>query len=334
MTLEQTLAVRATVNSWVGRNFPEKRKYISHSNPVKVEEGEYNIVLHLKNGGEITILGILAIKNNQAALVGQNCDRIDKKLSEILDSGEQGHCTEPAVGENYQFHFDNGISAVSRMADQSIDFLLTDPPYSISKAYVCEEQIPRRLRKNGSDFIMPKGNFGDWDNNFPSPEEWTSIVLPKVKGWALIFCAQAQIGDYYSIMKDAGFVAVSPMVWHKTNPVPFNHKYKPINAWEAMVVGKRSGTKFNGHAIHNVFTHKSPSPQDRIHSTQKPDGLLSEFVRLFSKKGDLIVDPFAGSGSTIVATVSEGRRAIGYENDLTMFNKAKGRITRKLERLL
>ena len=335
MNLEQTIAVRAVINLWVGKNFPERRKYISHSNPVMIDDDEFTVMLHLKNDGKITKLGDLCVKDEEVSLLGSSCSEIDNKLSEILElDNSKSSSLDSLIGTKFRLHFEDGIAAVGRMEESSINLLLTDPPYSISKSYVCESQIPRRLRKNGRDFIMPRGNFGEWDNSFPSPEEWTNSVLPKVGGWAVIFCAQAQIGDYCEIMKDQGFVAVSPMVWHKTNPVPFNHKFKPINAWEAMVVGKRSGTKFNGHAVHNVFTHKSPSPQDRIHSTQKPEGLLQEFVRLFSEQGDLVVDPFAGSGSTVVAAVSEGRIALGFENDPSMFDKAKTRIEKKLEMLI
>lgn len=296
-----------------------------------VDEGEYSVFLHLKDDGKVTGLGNLRIKDSVVSLVDGSCSEIENKLAKILAADAATPLVLNSVVRNgYQFHFDDGIVAVGKMKDLSIDLLLTDPPYSISKSYVCESQIPRRLRKNGSDFIMPKGNFGEWDNSFPPPQEWTSVVLPKVKGWAVIFCAQSQIGEYCQILEKQKFVAITPMVWHKTNPVPFNHKFKPLNAWEALVVGKRSGSKFNGRVVHNVFTHKSPSPQDRIHSTQKPEGLLSEFVRLFSNEGGLVVDPFAGSGSTIVAAVWEGRTAMGYENDPSMFDKARNRIVQKM----
>ncbi len=336
ISLEQTIAIRSKVNLWVGKNFPEKRKYISHSNPIQIKDNQFNVTLHLKNGKKTTRLGELYIKNEEISLIRNNFNDVNNTVIETLKlcNEESVHSLQSFIGNDYQFHFENGINAMSKMSDLSVDLLLTDPPYNISKAYICENQVPRRLRNNGGDFIMPKGNFGEWDNNFPSPEEWTNIILPKIRGWAVIFCAQAQIGDYCQIMKKQGFVAISPMVWHKTNPVPFNHKYKPINSWEAIITGKRPGTKFNGHAVHNVFTHKSPSPQDRIHSTQKPEGLLQEFVRLFSNKNEVVVDPFAGSGSTIVAAVTEGRTAIGYENDLPMFDKAKKRISNKLDGLL
>lgn len=125
-----------------------------------------------------------------------------------------------------EFYCGDGLDAADLMQDRTVDLLLTDPPYGISRRYTCETQIPRRLRKNGSDFIMPKGFFGDWDGPI-DPKAWTKRVLPKVAGWAVIFCAQAQIGEYCDILNDHKFVAVGPMVWQKTNPVPFNHKYKP-----------------------------------------------------------------------------------------------------------
>ena len=142
----------------------------------------------------------------------------------------------------------------------------------------------------------------------------------------MVFCAQAQIGEYCEIFEQHGLVAVGPMVCHKTNPVPFNHRFKPINAWEAIMVGKRPGTKFNGHVIHNVFTHKSPSPQQRIHPTQKPLSLISEFVDLFSDPGDLVLDPFAGSATTVVAAAEKNRRVLAFENDPEIFDAAAQRV--------
>lgn len=218
------------------------------------------------------------------------------------------------------------MTCAQKLDNLKVDLLLTDPPYGISKAYTCENQIPRRMRKDGSDFIMPKGEFGRWDHGF-NPKEWTDIILPKVKGWAVIFCSQAQIKDYTDILQSHRFNAVGTLVWHKTNPVPFNHKYKPINAWEAAVVGKRPGTKFNGTTVHNVFTCKSPSPQQRIHPTQKPLPLIETLVDLFSSQGELVLDPFAGSGTTVIASIKKSRQVLAYENNREHFEAAIQRIS-------
>ena len=225
----------------------------------------------------------------------------------------------------YGLFYGDGIKACVKIKDNSISLLLTDPPYGISSPYNCEKQIPRRMRNNGSDFIMPKGEFGKWDYGF-KPTEWTDIVLPKIKGWVVIFCAQAQIKEYTDILLSHKFNSVGTLVWHKTNPVPFNHRFKPINAWEAAVIGKRPGTKFNGKSVHNVFTYKSPSPQHRIHPTQKPVELFERLIELFSDKRDTVFDPFTGSCTTGVASTNLSRKFIAYENNQGYHKLAETRL--------
>ena len=270
---------------------------------------------------------MLSIDGATAQLVEGTVEGIVRTLDTIAATSET-RCAllEPHRGRFHDFRFGDGLAGAMALADKSVDLLLTDPPYGISAPYICESQVPRRLRKDGRDFIMPKGHFGPWDDRFLPPDRWATAVLPKVRGWAVVFCAQTQIGDYTTILKDQKFVAVGAMVWQKTNPVPFNHTHKPINAWEAIVVGKRPGTKFNGHVVHNVFKCKSPSPQSRIHPTQKPLQLISHFVKLFSNPGDMVLDPFAGSATTVIAAAQLGRRVLAFENDPDTFHAAASRV--------
>lgn len=331
---DQTLQVRATVNKWISDAFPEGRKHISHALTDADANGVHLVELMLKRDGRVTSLGHIRADATRVMLQDGDKDDIAQGLQKALQTVEAiGVAREPIQGPLHDFRFGDGIAGSSVLPNLSVDLLLTDPPYSISKAYVCETQVPRRLRTNGSDFIMPKGYFGQWDEEFPQPAEWTSVVIPKVRGWVVIFCAQAQIGEYCDILSGHKLSAVGTMVWHKTNPVPFNHKYKPINAWEAIVVGKRPGTKFNGKTVHNVFECKSPSPQERIHSTQKPLDLISKFITLFSDEGDLVLDPFAGSATTVIAAANLSRRVLGYENDPTHFDAAATRIMRSVNLL-
>lgn len=324
---EQTLKIRAAVNKWISDNFPDGRKHISHALTNPGNDGVYVVDLMLKRNGISTKLGQIRVHDGKVAAEESDADSISSRLQLALTHPETvTGARESVSGQFHDFRFGDGIAGASELRDQSVDLLLTDPPYQISKSYGCESQVPRRLRSNGSDFIMPKGHFGQWDEEFPAPDEWTSLVIPKVRGWVVIFCAQAQIGEYCDILKQHKLSAVGTMVWHKTNPVPFNHKYKPINAWEAIVVGKRPGTKFNGKTVHNVFECKSPSPQERIHSTQKPLDLITKFILMFSDEGDFVLDPFAGSATTVIAAANSRRRVLAYENDLAHFDAAAGRI--------
>jgi len=329
MVTDDLINVRATVNDWLSQNFPVHRKNLVHSKPSRRDDS-WLIHLHaFFNGRRSTPLGELLINTNFDILEAPAIEDISTRVLDFLHlwslDEELDQVPRTTTGEGYDFRLGDGVGAVHRFGDDGIDLLLTDPPYGISKAYTCERQVSRRLRRDGSDFIMPRGSFGEWDSQI-DPHIWTTDVLPKVMGWAVTFCAQAQIGEYDEIFKAHGFVAVGTLVWQKTNPVPFNHRFKPINAWEAAVIGKRPGATFNGGVTHNVFLCKSPSPQERIHSTQKPLALMREFVRLFSDEGQVVYDPFAGSATTLIAAALEQRIGIGYELDPSIYMKARKRL--------
>ncbi len=333
LSTEKRIRMRAAANGWISNNFPEYRKYLMHSNPrFSAVHGAWKSAISTRNlNGEPEVVGSLLIRDDEHIIDAPPPAQVIDYLEEILARGEPALAVCKTLrGSNYEFRLGDGIDGAGQLSDKSIDLVLTDPPYGISKGYTCETQVPRRLRKDGTDFIMPKGNFGDWDKPI-SPCEWTEMVLPKVRGWFVTFCAQAQIGEYCEILQDHKFVAVGTLVWQKTNPVPFNHRYKPINAWEALVIGKRSGTKFNGHVVHNVFIHKSPSPQQRIHTTQKPLPLIKRFVQLFSSKGDFVYDPFAGSATTVIAASQIDRQVLAYEKDPAIFQAACKRLTAKTD---
>ncbi|MDE2854982.1 MAG: DNA methyltransferase [Chloroflexota bacterium] len=326
--VEQKLQIRASANAWISKNFPTHRKFLSHSKPVFSEaDGAWLTTISTKNlNCDSAIVGRLLIDDDASIVQAAEPSAVYQQLERLIESNESPEELETElVGRSFEFRMGDGIEEAALIPDKSIDLVLTDPPYGISKAYICESQVSRRLRKDGTDFIMPKGNFGEWDSEV-SPATWTQTLLPKVRGWFVTFCAQAQIGEYCDILLQHKFVAVGTLVWQKTNPVPFNHKYKPINAWEALVVGKRPGIKFNGRVVHNVFLHKSPSPQQRIHPTQKPLGLMERFVELFSSEGETVYDPFAGSATTVIAAVQKGRKALAFEKDPEIYQAAYGRL--------
>lgn len=326
LTADRKLAVRAAVNDWIGRSFPEHRSLLAHNPPTWSGDGWAVELVTKRNGAPSRPLGVVLVSDAAAIVSAPDTDSVLDLLAEATSPQIAGPSDADRVtGDGWALHLGDGIAAAAALQDASVDLLLTDPPYGISRRYTCETQIPRRLRRDGSDFIMPRGHFGDWDA--VDPQAWCDAVLPKVRGWAVTFCAQAQIGDYCDIFTAAGMVAVGPMVWQKTNPVPFNHQHKPVNAWEALVVGKRPGTAFNGRMVHNVFVHKSPSPQQRIHPTQKPLPLMAEFVDLFSRPGDLVLDPFAGSATTVVAARDAGRSALAHEADPAIFAAAADRLS-------
>lgn len=332
------IRIRAAVNEWIGETFKAHRKHLAHTRPEYCRRNRawmVRLVAQRIDGAPPFELEGNVYVSSEATVIDATIDfsEVRREIDRLL-SAEPGVQEHPGVltGEGFEFCYGDGVAGIAKRPEKSIELLLTDPPYGISNPYSCENQVSRRLRKNGADFIMPKGDFGAWDRAV-DPEAWTAEVLPRISGWAVIFCAQAQIGQYTDILTRHKFNSVGTLVWKKTNPVPFNHRHKPINSWEALVVGKRPGTKFNGHAVHNVFTCKSPSPQQRIHPTQKPLELMHEFVKLFSSKGELACDPFGGAATTLIAAVQAGRKALVYENDRAIYQRAKARVLDLLPRM-
>ena len=333
LTKESRIKIRAAVNNWIMSAFPAHRQYLCHEQPQFDAKNRLWVVnLGAKNiNGHSQELGKVFVDDHIQIILGDGVHTIVQRIDSLLEHHDVAVKYPSRIrGKGYEFRCGDGVQAAKRFKVGKIDLLLTDPPYGISKTYTCEKQVPRRLRTNGRDFIMPKGDFGQWDKPL-EPQEWLDVVLPKVSGWVVSFCAQAQISEYQVCLEKHKFVAIGTLVWQKTNPVPFNHRYKPVNAWEAVVVGKRPNTRFNGGGVvHNVFKHKSPSPQVRIHPTQKPLELIRQFIELFSKRGDFVYDPFAGSGTTLIAASRLSRRALGYEMNDDIYQAACKRVKREL----
>jgi len=208
------------------------------------------------------------------------------------------------------------IKGLKKIPENSVHLLLTDPPYGISKELNCKNQRLGTTAKLNF-------NFGDWDKfNI----EWAKEAIKKTKGWAVIFCAKKDIGKYWELLEKEKFIAIDSLVWHKPDPVPLNGKTKFLNAWESAVIGKKNSATFNGYCQHNILKYQAPKGKNRIHPTQKPIGLFQELIKLLTNEGDIILDPFMGSGTTAVASKQLNRQFIGFEIDKNHHKESINRL--------
>lgn len=208
------------------------------------------------------------------------------------------------------------LSGLQYIPDGSVDLILTDPPYGISKELNCKG---KRLGSTAKlDF-----NFGTWDtfNN-----SWFNIAIKKTRGWVMTFCAKKDVGFFIDALEQDGFIAVDVLVWQKPDPVPLNAKSRFLNAWEAVVIGKRPGSTWNSNYEHNIIKCQAPKGKSRFHPTQKPVELIKKLISLATKEGDLVLDPFMGSGTTAVACIESKRNYIGFELSKEYHKMALNRI--------
>jgi len=235
-----------------------------------------------------------------------------KKSKILIDNTDNN----PIILPINQIICGDAVKELNKLPDNSVDLVLTDPPYGISKNLNCKNQRLGTTAKLNF-------NFGEWDK---FNDEWLNLAIGKTKGWFISFCAKKDIGIFWDALEKNGFIAVDALVWQKPDPVPFNAKTRFLNAWEIAIIGKRPGATWNSTYQHNILKYQAPKNKTRIHPTQKPLELIKELVLLTTKKGDLVLDPFMGSGTTAVACKESGRNYLGFEIDKNYCELASNRV--------
>lgn len=206
------------------------------------------------------------------------------------------------------------------------DLLLTDPPYNISSR-TATIVSGKRFNKH----YEPKFEF----DHTIEPEEWIPLAAECLKENAVFvtFAAFQQVGRVMDILQDIGFRVRHLAAWRKLNPIPQLRKKQWATSLEHIVIATR-GKKYhyNWREGHHTDVIEAPVVQgrERVHPTQKPVKVLKDIIRWWSFRGDTVLDPFAGSGSTGVAAVELGRSFVGIEVDEKWHRAASKRIPRYL----
>ena len=183
----------------------------------------------------------------------------------------------------------------------SVDLVLTDPPY--------DDATHEGARTNVDDKLI---SFAP----IPIAElrAFVDALAPLARRWYVATMAWEHVAAFKAEPPE-GWRFVRFGVWVKPNGAPQFTGDRPGTGWEAVCHLHRADAgalKWNGGGRHGVYIHdKIAGP----HPTMKPPGLLRELLELFSDPGDLVLDPFMGSGATLVQARAMGRRAIGIERD-------------------
>ncbi len=188
---------------------------------------------------------------------------------------------------------------LASMASESVAAVITDPPYT--------ERTHKKARTPERDGVTAFAAITDADL-----DEILAECGRVSTGW-VISTLDYRHAVGYDVNPPAGLKVQRLGVWVKTNPTPQLTGDRPAQGWESIAYMHRSDRRssWSGGGAHG--NHVSPIPPPEGHPTAKPLPLVAKWVRWFTKPGDLILDPFAGSGTTLRAALDEGRRAIGVE---------------------
>jgi hypothetical protein len=222
-----------------------------------------------------------------------------------------GDCLDPVTG-------------LASLADGSVDHVICDPPYT--------ERVHANSRRNnaiGEAAAEPVGiDFGFAALDERTLAESASHVARVTRRWALVFCAAEHITDWQDALVCGGMEAVRVGVWVKVAPAPQFTGDRPASGVEHLVIAHPAGKKrWNGGGRAAVWTAGVIGKDHvRHHTAQKPLALMESLLRDFTDPGELILDPFAGSGTTGVAAKRLGRRFLGWERDPKYHAIAERRI--------
>ncbi len=204
---------------------------------------------------------------------------------------------------------------------ERVDHVVTDPPYS--------EYVHSKSRRGSSEYrdaedfpscISRARDFG-FDALTPELMRDCSREFARLASrWVLVFSDVESSHRWRRRLTGFGLEYVRTGAWHKLGATPQFTGDRPASAFEAITICHPRGRKrWNGggsHALWSVPIVLNRGGEDpRLHTAQKPLALMTRLVELFTNPGDAVLDPFAGSGTTLLACKRLGRRAVGVEMD-------------------
>lgn len=226
-------------------------------------------------------------------------------------------------------HADNA-DVLPTIPDKGVTHVITDPPYG-SEVHTAG----RRVREVGANLGAASGR-----KTVSAPLSFSAITqdsLSSVSGqisrtparWVIVF-SQVEWAMRWqaSLTSDGELTPRRIGVWVKPDGQPQFSGDRPGMGYESIVFCHRKGrSAWNGGGRVGVFTHNKNTPGGaHFHETQKPLPLMLELVELFTDPGDIVLDPFCGSGTTGVACIRLGRRFIGIEKDAKYAAVAQERL--------
>lgn len=222
--------------------------------------------------------------------------------------------------------------------------ILTDVPYRLGKnAYASNPAwYEGGDNKNGESELAGKQFFSS-DSEFRPAEfmHFCSKMLvkePKESGKSpcmIMFCEFEQQFEFIELGKKYGLMHYIPLVFRKKfSAQVLKANMKVVGNCEyGLILYRDKLPKFNnnGRMVFNCFDWAVDNSSPKIHPTQKPVPLLERIIEIFTDKGDVVIDPCAGSGSTLRAAANLGRKAYGFEVNKGFFNGAKDKMLRRIE---
>ncbi len=244
------------------------------------------------------------------------------------------------------------VTEMNALPEGSVDLIFADPPYNL--------QLKGDLHRPDSSKVDAVDDHWDQFESFATYDKFSRDWLKAARRLLKPDGAIWVIGSYHNIfrvgatLQDAGFWILNDVIWRKSNPMPNFRGARLTNAHETMIwasKSEKSRATFNYEALKalndgvqmrsdwllpicNGHERIKDADGNKAHPTQKPESLLHRIIVGSTNPGDVILDPFFGSGTTGAVAKKLGRDFIGIEREKAYRKVAEKRIadTRRLDR--
>jgi site-specific DNA-methyltransferase (adenine-specific) len=242
--------------------------------------------------------------------------------------------------ELYNDHFQN----YKRYNIPKAQLIIADIPYNLgNNAYASNPSWYEGGDNKNGESELAGTEFFDTDKNFRISEflHFCSTMLmkePKETGKApcmIVFCAFDQQFELIEKAKKYGLNNYINLVFRKNFSAQVLKANMRVvgNCEYAVILYRDKLPKFNnnGKMVFNCMDWVRDSETEKIHPTQKPIKVLENLIEIFTDKGDVVIDPCAGSGSTLRAAIQKNRKAYGFEIKKDFFKLAKSKMLNNMQ---
>ena len=244
-----------------------------------------------------------------------------------------------------KIHQGDCVEIMKTMPAGSVDMVFADPPYNLQLEH--ELLRPNQTRVDGVDAAWDRfDGFAAYDE---FTRDWLTAARDVLKEDGTLWV----IGTYHNIyrigtlLQDLGYWMLNDVIWRKTNPMPNFHGTRFANAHETLIwcsKSKDAKYHFNYEAMKALNedlqmrsdwflpictgSERLKTNGKKTHPTQKPEALLHRVILSSTEPGDLVLDPFFGTGTTGVVAKKLGRRFLGIESDADYVSAAETRLAK------
>ena len=205
--------------------------------------------------------------------------------------------------ESVTLYHGDSREIMAELEDASVACVITDPPYTDRTHGMAKSNAGKGHGTRAIDF------------DSLTSEDLRSVLTECARVSERWVVSSLDYAHAFQVESDPpeGLRVLRLGVWVKTNPMPQISADRPAQGWESIAYMHRADAKpvWTGGGRHGNFI--APVQQNAGHPTVKPIGMVTDWVNWFTSPGDTVLDPFAGSGTTLRAAVNEGRKAVGIE---------------------